>query len=160
MNFKRLSLVAVQAIGLGLLPTAAFAATQSSVFQGTVPASCTITGVNSVTPVDLDYSTDEGGELSGETANIVVNCNAINITATLGPVLAAGGNPAVTTNTAALIDSSESAIIINSSTSADSAPTSLANAANADTNFTVSMTATGANVPGAYAYSVVLTTLE
>ena len=38
MNFKRLSLVAVQAIGLGLMPAAALAdITDTTTFTGTVP---------------------------------------------------------------------------------------------------------------------------
>ena len=162
MNFKRLSLVTVQAISLGLLPTAAFAqiaATNDSFFSGTVPASCTITGGNTVTSsADLTYSTADSGSLSGETDEIVVTCNSANVLATLGPVIE-GNNPTTTTNTATLTDSSEQIVITNSTTST-SAATGIANVANQDSSFFVSMAATGASVPGVYVYNVVLTTLE
>ena len=159
MNFKRLSLVAVQAIGLGLLPTAAFGATDTTFFQGTVPGSCTITGATtSGSPASLTYSTDAGGTLSGETATIGINCNVADVNATLSGVVQSG-NPTETSNTAILKNSSGAAVITNSTTST-SASTAIGNTNGSTSNYTVSLAAAGATVPGTYNYSVVLTTLE
>ena len=158
MNFKRLSLVAVQAIGLGLLPTAAFGATDTTFFQGTVPGSCTITGATtSGSPASLTYSTDAGGTLSGETATIGINCNVANVNATLSGVVQSG-NPTETSNTAILKNASGADVI--TSTVSTSASTAIGNTNGSTSNYTVSLAAAGATVPGTYNYSVVLTTLE
>ena len=158
MNLKRLSLVAVQAIGLGLLPTAAFGATDTTFFQGTVPGSCTITGATtSGSPASLTYSTDAGGTLSGETTNIGINCNVANVSATLSGVVQSG-NPTETSNTAILKNASGADVI--TSTVSTSLATAIGNANGSTSNYTVSLAATGANVPGTYNFSVVLTTLE
>lgn len=157
MNFKRLSLVAVQAIGLGLLPTAAFGATDTTFFQGTVPGSCTITGATtSSSPASLTYSTDAGGTLSGETTTIGINCN-VEVNATLSGVVQSG-NPTETSNTAILKNASGADVI--TSTVSTSAATAIGNANGSTSNYTVSLAATGASVPGTYNFSVVLTTLE
>lgn len=158
MNFKRLSLVAVQAIGLGLLPTAAFGATDTTFFQGTVPGSCTITGATtSSSPASLTYSTDAGGTLSGETATIGINCNIANVNATLSGV-DQSGNPTELSATAILKNASGEDVI--TSAVSTSAATAIGNANGSTSNYTVSLAATGANVPGTYTFSVVLTTLE
>ena len=158
MIFKRLSLVAVQAIGLGLLPTAAFGATDTTFFQGTVPGSCTITGATtSSSPASLTYSTDAGGTLSGETATIGINCNVADVNATLSGVVQSG-NPTETSNTAILKNASGADVI--TSTVSTSAATAIGNANGSTSNYTVSLAATGASVPGTYNFSVVLTTLE
>ena len=159
MNFKRLSLVAVQAIALGLLPTAAFATTDTTFFQGTVPGSCTITGAtSSSSPAALTYSTDANGTLSGTTDEIGINCNSANVSATLSAVDQAG-NPTETSATAILLNSSEAAVITNSTTST-SAATAIGNANGSTSDYFISLDATGASVPGTYNFSVVLTTLE
>ena len=159
MNFKRLSLVAVQAIGLGLLPSAAFAATDTTFFQGTVPGSCTITGATSSgSPQTLAYSTAAGGTLSGVTNEIGVNCNVADVNATLSAVDQTG-NPTGTSATAILLNSSEAPVITNSTTST-SAATAIGNANGSTSDYFISLDATGASVPGTYNFSVVLTTLE
>ena len=160
MNFKRLSLVAVQAIGLGLLPTAAFGATDTTFFQGTVPGSCTITGAtSSSSPASLTYSTDAGGTLSGQTATIGINCNVANVNATLSAVDQTG-NPTETENTVTLENALEVVLITNDSTTSTSAATAIGNANGSTSNYQISLVAAGATVPGTYNYQVVLTTLE
>ena len=159
MNFKRLSLVAVQAIGLGLIPAAAFAATDTTFFEGTVPGSCTITGATSSgSPATLSYTTAAGGTLSGETEAIGINCNVANVNATLSAVDQTG-NPTETTNTVTLENASEVVLITNSTTST-SAATAIGNANGSTSNYIISLAAAGATVPGTYNYEVVLTTLE
>ena len=159
MNFKRLSLVAVQAIGLGLLPTAAFGATDTTFFQGTVPGSCTITGATSSgSPATLAYTSADGGTLSGQTASIGINCNVANVNATLSAVDQTG-NPTETTNTVTLENASEVVLITNNTTST-SAATAIGNANGSTSNYQISLVAAGATVPGTYNYQVVLTTLE
>ena len=158
MNFKRLclSLVAVQAIGLGLMPAAALAnITDTTTFTGTVPGSCTYATGTSQT-VAMSYSADDEGTFTGVSANIGINCN-FAASVSLGAVTANGLNPTDTTNTAKL-NQGESTI----ATSGDvaSSTVSLNNTNGATENVTIELTSTGASVVGAYSYTVVLTTLS
>ena len=155
MNFKRLSLVAVQAIGLGLLPTAAFGATDTTNFQGTVPGSCTIFGATN-NPEILTYSTADNGTLS-TIAEIGINCNVANVTATLSAVDQTG-NPTGTTATARLLNPSEQPVITTTTSISDA--TAIGNTAGSTGIYGISLNAIGASVPGTYNFSVVLTTLE
>ena len=157
MNFKRLSLVAVQAIGLGLMPAAALAdITDTTTFTGAVPVACFYSlGTGSET-VTMSYSATDGGTFTGTTANIGISCNSVT-SVTLGAVTANGSNPAETFNTALL---KKGASTIATSGDAASGTVSLANTANAVENVTIELTSTGANVVGDYSYTVVLTTLS
>ena len=102
MNFKRLSITALQVMGLGFLPSAALAEniTDTTTFTGTVPGSCTYSGSQDQT-VAMDYSSSGGGTFTGRSANLTVNCNYV-ATFTLGAVTAGGSNPAETSNTASI----------------------------------------------------------
>ncbi len=156
MNFKRLSLVALQAIGLGLMPAAALAdITDTTTFTGTVPGTCFYTGGTSQT-VGMDYSPTDGGKFTGESANIGISCNYVT-SVTLGAVTADGDNPATTVNTA-LLKKGSSTLATSGEGASD--PVSLGNIANTPDNVTIELTSTGANVVGDYSYTVVLTTLS
>jgi hypothetical protein len=164
MNFKRLSLVAVQAIGLGLMPAAALAVmpaaaladniTDTTTFTGTVPGSCTYASGTSQT-VEMAYSAADSGTFTGASGNISISCN-FETTVTLGAVTA-GSNPAATTNTATLKKGSST--LATSGEDASSA-VSLGNTGGSPENVTIELTSTGASVVGAYSYTVVLTTLS
>ncbi|MDC0269890.1 hypothetical protein OAK57_04430 [Synechococcus sp. AH-551-N23] len=154
MNFKRLSLVAVQAIGLGLMPAAALAdITDTTTFTGTVPGTCTYTSGTSQT-VEMSYSADDE-VISGESENIGINCNYA-ASVSLGAVTP-GSNPATTTNTAKLI---KSGVPIATSGDGASSAVSLGNTNGVTENVTIDLTATGASAIGDYSYTVVLTTLS
>ena len=156
MNFKRLSLVAVQAIGLGLMPAAALAdITDTTTFTGTVPGSCTYASGTSQT-VAMSYSSDDNGTFTGESENIGINCNYAT-SVTLGAVTENGSNPATTTNTA-LLKQGGSAIA--TSGEGASSTVSLNNSNGVTENVTIDLTATGASATGDYSYTVVLTTLS
>ena len=155
MNFKRLSLVAVQAIGLGLMPAAALAdITDTTTFTGTVPGTCTYASGTSQT-VEMSYSADDE-VISGESENIGINCNYA-ASVSLGAVTANGSNPATTTNTAKLI---KSGVPIATSGDGASSAVSLGNTNGVTENVTIDLTATGASAIGDYSYTVVLTTLS
>ncbi len=156
MNFKRLSLVALQAIGLGLMPAAALAdITDTTTFTGAVPGACIYSsGANQTVP--MSYSASGSGTFTGTTGNIGISCNYVT-SVTLGEVTASGSNPAVTVNTALLKKGSTT---VASSGEAASATVSLANTANVIDNVTIELTSTGASLVGDYSYTVVLTTLS
>ncbi len=156
MNFKRLSLVALQAIGLGLMPAAALAdITDTTTFTGTVPGSCFYSGGTSQT-VAMNYSPTEGGKFTGESANIGISCN-YETSVTLGAVTADASNPKTTVNTASL---KKGDTTIATSGEGASGTESLGNTANVIDNVTIELTSTGASVVGDYSYTVVLTTLS
>ena len=156
MNFKRLSLVAVQAIGLGLMPAAALAdITDTTTFTGTVPGSCTYASGTSQT-VAMSYAADDNGTFTGESENIGINCNYAT-SVTLGAVTANGSNPATTTNTALL---KQGGSTIATSGEGASSTVSLNNSNGVTENVTIDLTATGASAVGNYSYTVVLTTLS
>ena len=156
MNFKRLSLVAVQAIGLGLMPAAALAdITDTTTFTGTVPGSCTYVSGTSQT-VAMSYSSDDNGTFTGESENIGINCNYAT-SVTLGAVTENGSNPATTTNTALL---KQGGSTIATSGEGASSTVSLGNSNGVTENVTIDLTATGASATGDYSYTVVLTTLS
>ena len=156
MNFKRLSLVAVQAIGLGLMPAAALAdITDTTTFTGTVPGSCTYASGTSQT-VAMSYSSDDNGTFTGESENIGINCNYAT-SVTLGAVTENGSNPATTTNTALL---KQGGSTIATSGEGASSTVSLNNSNGVTENVTIDLTATGASATGDYSYTVVLTTLS
>ncbi|MDB4338202.1 hypothetical protein N9997_02540 [Synechococcus sp. AH-603-L18] len=156
MNFKRLSLVAVQAIGLGLMPAAALAdITDTTTFTGTVPGSCTYASGTSQT-VEMSYSATDSGTFTGTTGNIGINCNYA-ASVSLGAVTANGSNPATTTNTAKLNQSGDP---IATSGEGASSTVSLGNTNGVTENVTIDLTATGASETGDYSYTVVLTTLS
>ena len=156
MNFKRLSLVAVQAIGLGLMPAAALAdITDTTTFTGTVPGSCTYASGTSQT-VAMSYSADDNGTFTGESENIGINCNYAT-SVTLGAVTENGSNPATTTNTALL---KQGGSTIATSGEGASSTVSLSNSNGVTENVTIDLTATGASATGDYSYTVVLTTLS
>ena len=156
MNFKRLSLVAVQAIGLGLMPAAALAdITDTTTFTGTVPGSCTYASGTSQT-VAMSYSSDDNGTFTGESENIGINCNYAT-SVTLGAVTENGSNPATTTNTALL---KQGGSTIATSGEGASSTVSLNNSNGVIENVTIDLTATGASAVGSYSYTVVLTTLS
>ena len=156
MNFKRLSLVAVQAIGLGLMPAAALAdITDTTTFTGTVPGSCTYASGTSQT-VAMSYSSDDNGTFTGESENIGINCNYAT-SVTLGAVTENGSNPATTTNTALL---KQGGSTIATSGEGASSTVSLDNSNGVTENVTIDLTATGASATGDYSYTVVLTTLS
>ena len=69
MNFKRLSLVAVQAIGLGLMPSAALAdITDTTTFTGSVPGACTYAS-GATQSIAMSLSTASSGTFTGTTSN-------------------------------------------------------------------------------------------
>ena len=154
MNFKRLSLVAVQAIGLGLMPAAALAdITDTTTFTGTVPGTCNYASGTSQT-VEMSYSADDE-VISGESENIGINCNYA-ASVSLGAVTP-GSNPATTSNTANLNQSGDP---IATSGEGASSTVSLGNTNGVTENVTIDLTATGASAIGDYSYTVVLTTLS
>ena len=156
MNFKRLSLVAVQAIGLGLMPAAALAdITDTTTFTGTVPGSCTYASGTSQT-VAMSYSAEDNGTFTGESENIGINCNYVT-SVTLGAVTANASNPATTTNVAKL---NQGGSAIATSGEGASSTVSLGNSNGVTENVTIDLTATGASATGDYSYTVVLTTLS
>ena len=157
MNFKRLSLVAVQAIGLGLMPAAALAdITDTTTFTGTVPGTCTYAS-GATQSVAMSYSSADSGTFTGTTTNIGINCNFAT-KVTLGAVTPKGSNPKATTNTAKL-KNDDSSVIATSGEGASS-QVDLGNSAGATENVTIELTSTGASTVGAYEYTVVLTTLS
>ena len=156
MNFKRLSLVALQAIGLGLMPAAALAdITDTTTFTGAVPGACFYSSGTSQT-VAMSYSASGSGTFTGTTGDIGISCNYVT-SVTLGAVTADGDNPATTVNTALL---KKGASTLATSGEAASDTVSLGNTANVIDNVTIELTSTGANVVGDYSYTVVLTTLS
>ena len=159
MNFKRLSITALQVVGLGFLPTAALAEniTDTTTFTGTVPGSCTYGSGTSQT-VAMEYSTANSGTFTGRSENLAINCNYV-ATFTLGAVTANGSNPAETSNQASIYAGDGTSAIATSGSSASS-ETSLGNTANQTFNVQIGLSATGASAVGNYSYTVVLTTLS
>ena len=159
MNFKRLSISALQVVGLGLLPSAALAnnITDTTTFTGVVPGVCTFGSGTSQT-VTLAYSSENGGTFTGRGSNLTINCNYV-ANFTLGAVTAAGSNPSETTNTASIFSGTSTSAIVTSGGSA-SAQTSLGNTANQPFNAQIGLEATGAAGVGNYSYTVVLTVLS
>ena len=154
MNFKRLSLVAVQAIGLGLMPAAALAdITDTTTFTGIVPGSCTYASGSGQT-VAMDYSADDSGTFTGESSDIGINCNFVT-EVSLSAVVADGSNPATTTNTAVL---KKGGATITTAGAAE--PVSLGNSNGVTENVTIELTSTGASEVGNYSYTVILTTIS
>ena len=160
MNFKRLSLTALQVIGLGLLPSAALAdITDTTKFTGTVPGSCTYVSGQTQT-VSMSYSTANNGSFSGTSNDITVSCNYAT-KLTLGQVTPkGGGNPATTADTASLFVGSSESALMTSSTSAASSATDAGNTPNQNFTVKIGLASTGASAVGAYEYTVVLTTLS
>ena len=156
MNFKRLSLVAVQAIGLGLMPAAALAdITDTTTFTGTVPGTCTYAS-GATQSVAMSYSSADSGTFTGTTTNIGINCNFAT-KVTLGAVTPKGSNPKATTNSAKLKKGSS---VIATSGEGASSQVDLGNSAGVTENVTIELTSTGASTVGAYEYTVVLTTMS
>ena len=157
MNFKRLGITALQVVGLGLLPSAALAdITDTTTFTGEVPGTCSLVSGGDQ-DVDLTYSTDNGGTLSGESANMTYNCNFAT-TFTLGQV----NQVAVETSTTdtATLKASDGSTIATSTNSAASSATEFENPLNTNFTVTIDLTSTGASAVGDYTYTVVLTTLS
>ena len=147
-------MVAVQAIGLGLMPAAALAdITDTTTFTGTVPGSCTYASGTSQT-VAMDYSADDSGTFTGESSNIGINCNFVT-DVSLGAVVADGSNPVITTNTAVL---KKGGATITTAGAAE--PVSLGNSNGVTENVTIELTSTGASEVGNYSYTVILTTIS
>ena len=147
----------MQVVGLGLMPSAALAdITDTTTFTGAVPGTCTLVSGGTQT-VNLTYSTENGGTLSGESANMTYNCN-FETKFTLGQV----SQDAVQTSTSdtATLKDSTGATITTSTNSAASAQTDFANPLNTNFTVTIGLTSTGASAVGNYQYSVVLTTLS
>ena len=159
MNFKRLSISALQIVGLGLMPSAALASnkTDTTTFNGTVPGVCTLGGAQNQT-VTLTYSSANSGTFTGRSNNLTITCNYV-AQFTLGAVTANGGNPSTTSNTAAIYAGDSSSAIVTSGSSA-SAQTSLGNTKNQAFNAQIGLTATGASEIGDYSYTVLLTVLS
>ena len=156
MNFIRLSLVAVQAIGLGLMPAAALAdITDTTTFTGTVPGTCTYAS-GATQSVAMSYSSADSGTFTGTTTNIGIYCNFAT-KVTLGAVTPKGANPKATTNTAKLKKGSS---VLATSGEGASSQVDLGNSAGATENVTIELTSTGASTVGAYEYTVVLTTMS
>ena len=159
MNFKRISITALQIVGLGLMPSAALAEnkTDTTTFTGTVPGVCTLGGAQNQT-VTLEYSSSGGGTFTGRSSNLSITCNYV-AQFTLGAVTPGGGNPSATSNTAAIYAGDSTSAIVTSGSSA-SAQTSLGNTKNSAFNAQIGLTATGASEIGDYSYTVLLTVLS
>ena len=157
MNFKRIGITALQVVGLGLLPSAALAdITDTTTFTGAVPGSCTLVSGGDQ-DVDLTYSTDNGGTLTGESVDMTYNCN-YETTFTLGQVTQV--DVATSTSDTATLKASNGDTIATSTNSAASSATPFANPVNSNFTVTIDLTSTGANAVGDYTYTVVLTTLS
>jgi hypothetical protein len=157
MNLKRLSLAAIPAIGLGLMPAAALAQSieTTTTFNGEVPGSCTYTTGEEQT-VDMNYTTADNGTLTGTSQDIGINCNFVT-SVTLGAVNEV--DVAVSTdNTAELLVNDVA--LVTSDNSSPSDQTSLGNTGGVTTNVKVRLTSTGASAQGDYQYTVLLTTLS
>lgn len=159
MNFKRLSITALQVVGLGLMPTAALAEnkTDTTTFNGTVPGVCTLGGSQNQT-VTLTYSSSGGGTFTGRSDNLTITCNYV-AQFTLGAVNANSSNPSTTSNTASIFAGDSTSAIVTSGSSASS-QTSLGNTKNQAFNAQIGLTATGASEIGDYSYTVLLTVLS
>ena len=160
MNFKRLSITALQVVGLGLMPSAALAnnVTDTTTFNGVVPGVCTFGDGTTGQTVTLSYDTANNGTFTGRSENITINCNYV-ASFTLGAVTASNSNPSSTTNTASIFNGTGTSAIVTSGGSA-SGQTSLGNTANQTFNAQIGLSATGASGVGNYSYTVVLTVLS
>lgn len=160
MNFKRFSITALQAIGLGLLPSAALAdITDTTTFTGSVPGSCNYVSGTSQ-DVALSYSSENNGTFTGESNAITISCNFAT-KLTLGQVTPqSGGNPATTTDTASSFVGSAESALMTSSNSASSAATDAGNTPNQNFTVKIGLNSTGASAVGDYEYTVILTTLS
>ena len=161
MNFKFLSVTALQIIGLGLLPSAALSAsiTDTTKFTGTVPGSCNYVSGTSQT-VNLTYASANEATFTGTSADITISCNFAT-KLTLGQVTPkGGGNPATTTDSAKLYKDGATSALVSSSNSAASSATDASNTPNQNFKVKIELTSTGAKTVGAYEYTVVLTTLS
>ncbi len=156
MNLKRLSIAAIQAVGLGLLPAGALAAdiNHTATFTGNVPGNCSYTSGTSQ-DVDLSYSNANNGTFTGLSQPIQFTCNT-NAVLTLNGATQSG-NPTPTDTVVKLLDA----------TNADAEIIQVENTGTATTPFTdesgngsvkIDLSATNASVPGSYTYVVVLTT--
>ena len=160
MNFKRLSISALQIVGLGLLPSAALAnnITDTTTFTGVVPGVCTFGNGTTGQTVTLAYDAANNGTFTGRSSNIAINCNYV-ASFTLGAVTAGNSNPSETNNTASIFNGASNTAIVTSGSNA-SAQTSLGNTANQPFNAQIGLTATGAAGQGNYSYTVLLTVLS
>ena len=157
MNFKRISLAALQAVGFGLMPASALAQiTDTTTFTGQVPGTCTYTSGTSQT-IEMSYSAENNGTFTGQTQDLTISCN-FETSVTLGAVNA-GANPTETNNTASLFVGGSGDALVTSGVSA-SAETSLGNSPGVATNVQIGLEVLGASTVGDYSYTVVLTTLS
>ena len=156
MNFKRISIAAIPAIGLGLMPAAAFAQsiTDTTTFNGTVPGTCTYLSGTSQ-DVAMTYSTADNGTLSGTSENIAISCN-FETSVSLSAVNEVDVEVS-TENTATLLFGG-SEIVTSGEGASDSV--SLGNSPGSTANVQIKLDATGASTVGTYQYTVVLTTLS
>ena len=158
MNFKRLSIATLQALGLGLMPAAALAETDTVKFIATVPGACTyVYSEGKSESVTMAYNAG-AKTLSGESSGMTVNCNFV-ASATLGKVTKVNEPVGVTTSATATLKSGETAITT-SSKSAASASKSIANAVGVDKALSVKLDIGDATLQGTYEYTVLLTVLN
>ncbi len=155
MNLQRISIAAIQAIGLGLLPAAALAATinDTTTFVGTVPGTCSYSGGSSQT-VPMDYNAAFNGSFNGVSQPISISCNT-GADVSLSAVTPGNSNPTTTSNLATLKNSAGQ--ILTESGSEESEKADLSNSAGTNT-VTITLDVGDASIPGNYSYEVVLTT--
>ena len=158
MNFKRLSIATLQALGLGLMPAAALAETDTTTFTATVPGACTYVYANGEgenVAMAYDSATNT---LSGETGGLTINCNYA-ASATLGQVTTVNEPVGLSTTASAVLKSGETTITT-SDKSAGSSSTLLGNSVGVDKAVEISLDVAGATAQGTYEYTVVLTVLD
>ena len=159
MNFKRLCLVAVQAIDLGFMPAAALANTTNQVtYEATVPGSCDYSFQNGADEtVTLTYDS-VAQTLTGTTGTVGITCN-FDASATLSAITTVNEPVGVSTSFALALNNGSSDLISTDGTSASSS-TNLGLTNGVETAFTMPLTVSDADTLGSYEYTVVLTVLD
>ncbi len=157
MNLKKISIVALQAVGLTLAPAAALANTTKDVtYTATVPGTCTYTGMANEN-VTLTYDSS-AQTLSGTTGDIGITCN-FNANATLSAVTTNAEPSGLSTSFNLALQSGGSPVISSDGTAASS-NTSLGLTSGVAKTFTMPLTVNGAASFGDYSYTVTLTVLD
>ena len=145
------------AIALAIPSAKAQLDTDTNTFSATVPGTCTISNGTQTVTMDLSNTT-----LSGTTSNITINANtAIKVQLSqITAVAEATADAAAVAEINDVTQSQNNILDTDASESSASSQSSLGNTAGVNHLVTVRMTATGADTPGDYNYTVVLRCLQ
>ena len=145
------------AIALAIPSAKAQLDTDTNTFSATVPGTCTISNGTQTVAMVLDGTT-----LSGTTSNITINANtAVSVQlSSISATTEANGSAAATAEINDITDGQNNILDTDASEASASSQSLLGNAADVNHLVTIKLTATGADTPGDYTYTVTLNCLQ